>query len=489
MSSSLHRIRRVTVSHPAQPRLAIWAFLLLIVPIIPAAAGDLNVVVSSKPVHSLLSALMQGTGTPTLLQRDEVPPWRYQADAQTLSMLQQADLVVWVGPELERELGRQLTDSRPRGRVVELLASEALKILPARGQAQGRDPWFWLDTRNMLILADEMTRILAELDPKRSHAYQRNRLAVLSRLSRLDSELEYAYRDVSGTPVMLYHDTQQYFEQAYALKVAARATEAGAESPATANILRLRGLIGQARLSCLFVEAGIPAPHLDLLQTDGHGRIVELKSLGNGLAPGPDLYEQLMRANFSAFRDCAADTKAERPQAVQRPELPAHRIQTRYLLEDHHGVPRTNLDFPGQFQLIYFGYTFCPDICPTSLAVVAQALELLGPRAERIQPLFITVDPARDTREVLRGYTQYFHPRLLGLIGSDEMVARVAAGFRVQYEKVPSDTDPQRYSMDHTSSLFLLGPDGDFLAKFAHGLPAEELARRLEQIIPANPET
>jgi len=164
--------------------------------------------------------------------------------------------------------------------------------------------------------------------------------------------------------------------------------------------------------------------------------------------------------------------------------LPAHRIDPRYLLQDHNGHAVTNLDFPDQYQMIYFGYTYCPDICPTSLAVAAAALDLLGDKAERIQPLFITVDPARDSAKVLRDYTAYFHPRMLGLIGSEDMVARVAAGFRVKYEKVPSDTDPQRYFMDHTASLFLLGPDGSFRTKFAHGIPADDLAERLDRIIP-----
>ncbi len=465
-------------------RRRIWLLLLLALFDIQASAADLNVVVTNKPVHSLLSALMEGAGEPMLLQRDEVPPWHYRADAEALALLRQADLLVWIGPEMEPELGRQLADLKPTGLVLELLASDALKILPARGQPDSRDPWFWLDARNMLILMDQMTGLLMELDPQKSHLYHRNRLNTLSRLSRLDSEMEYSYRDVSSTPVMLYHDTQQYFEQAYALRVAALATEAGTDTPTVSGLLRLRELMREGKLSCLFVESALPSPHLDLIQADTDVRIVELKSLGQGLKPGPDLYERLIRHNYNVFRDCAIKGEAEAANhSNDYAELPTHRIQTRYLLVDHNGIPVTNLDFPNRYQLIYFGYTFCPDICPTSLAVLAQALELLGTKAEHIQPLFITVDPARDTKEVLRKYTQYFHPRLLGLVGSVEMVERVAAGFRVQYEKIPSDTDPNRYFMDHTASLFLLGPDGNFRAKFAHGIPAEELARRLDQIL------
>ncbi len=454
------------------------------------AAEPLRVMVSIKPVHSLVSALMEGTSAPQLLiQRDELP-WHYRPDTQTQRELADADLVIWTGPELEAGLDRALNNINPRGRILELLDADALKVLPARDSDEGRDPWFWLDTRNMLIFLDMMTHELGRLDPERSHLYQRNRLRILGRLSQLDGELEYGYRGVSGTPVLLYHDTQQYFEQAYALKVAAYALNPGEDPPSTAQLLSLRALLGEQPVPCLFVEAGVPAPHLDLVLGNSDARVVKLNSLGTQLPAGPDLYEQVLRSNYSALRSCAASDKDAGDGSRQTSEftVPSHRIQTRYLLEDHTGASVTNLDFPDQYQLIYFGYTYCPDICPTSLATVTGALNLLGNKAEHIQPLFISVDPARDTPEVLRNYTRYFHPRLLGLSGSEEMVARVAKGFRVQYEKVVSDSDPERYFMDHTSSTFLLGPDGAFVAKFAHGIPAEELARRLETILSEVPQ-
>ncbi len=462
-----------------------WLSILALLLLVFGQPGQATpqVVVSIKPVHALLSALMQGVAEPRLLLPDGVPPWRYEADADALAAIERADLLLWVGPELETALGRQLRGHPPRGRVLELLASDALKILPGRGPAQARDPWFWLDTRNMLILTDELTRLLAAMDPGRAHVYLRNRLALLPDLSRLDSEMENLYKNISGHPVLLYHDTQQYFEQAYALKVAASAMTPGDGAPSAADLLQLRGLLDRRPASCLFVEAGMPTPNLDLLQAGLTVRVIPLGSLGQGLAPGPDLYEKVIRRNFEAFRVCASRPQAEAGAAGSNAELPGHRLETRYLLQDHNGNPVTNLDFPQQYQLIYFGYTFCPDVCPTSLTVVAEAMAQLGATGERIQPLFVTVDPNRDTPELLRTYTAYFHPRLLGLWGSEEMVARVAAGFHVRYEKVISDSDPSRYSMDHTASLFLLGPDGRFRAKFAHGITPDDLAQRLRQII------
>ncbi len=472
---------------PPFPRIRLGLHVLVLLTLsltsLQSLAAQLDVVVSIKPVHALITALMDGAESPRLLMQQDAPPWQYQADEAELAMLQQADLIIWVGAELETSLARQLADIKPNGRVLELLSSNALKILHSGEDTQARDPWFWLDTRNMLILLDEMTGLLMEMDPQRAHIYRRNRLAILPLLSRLDSEMEYAYRDVSGTPVLLYHNTQAYFAQAYALKVAAHAGNTGTEPASAANLLSLRGLIDRHRPACFFVEADMPATHLDLIQVSDNTRIVELSSLGQGFEPGPDIYEQVIRHNYAAFRECANAKALDRRQADNRATLPSHRIQTRYLLTDHNGVSVTNLDFPDQYQLIYFGYTYCPDICPTSLTVLTGAMNLLGDKADLIQPLFVTVDPTRDTAEKLRQYTGYFHPRMLGLSGSEEMVARVAAGFRVQYEKVESDTDPERYSMDHTSSLFLLDPNGNFRAKFAHGMPPDELARRIDQII------
>jgi len=339
----------------------------------------------------------------------------------------------------------------------------------------------------MLILLDELTRVLSDADPARGHRYEANRQKLLGQLTQVDRELEYRYKSVSSKPVFLYHDTQQYFEQAYAMKVAGIAASPAGSSPAVETLLRLGSALSREDSPCLFTEAALPAPHLDILLARGTTRVVELDSLGSRLPPGPDLYPRLMREHYRLISECA-QPGAQPGAPASTDESPfalfPHRIQGRYLLMNQFGETVSNLDFRGRYQLVYFGYTFCPDICPTSLVSLAKALEILGPRADRIQPILITVDPARDTPEVLRTYTAYFHPRLLGLTGPEEMIARTAEQFRVRYEKVtPEGGDPNRYSMDHTASLFLLGPESEFVAKFAHGLPAAELAARLGELI------
>src|SRR5574340_415655 len=159
-------------------------------------------------------------------------------------------------------------------------------------------------------------------------------------------------------------------------------------------------------------------------------------------------------------------------------------IVSRYLLMDHKGRAVSDQDFRCRFQLIAFGYTFCPDICPTTLAEMSVVMDKLGKRSERLQPLFVSVDPERDTPEVLARYTAFFNPRIIGLTGSPELVRRVADHFKVRYEKhwEPGAAKDQ-YSVDHSAGMYLLGPDGRFLVKFAYAMPVQEIAERLKAIL------
>lgn len=160
----------------------------------------------------------------------------------------------------------------------------------------------------------------------------------------------------------------------------------------------------------------------------------------------------------------------------------------RYLLMDANGRAVTNADFPGRFQLIAFGYTYCPDICPTTLVEAAAIMKRLGDRAERVQPIFITVDPQRDTPEVMATYTAYFHPRIIGLTGSAALVEHAARNFNVRYEKVTEPgAPPDRYHVDHSAGMYLLGPDGSYIRKFGYSTPAAEIVERIDALLSETP--
>jgi len=146
-----------------------------------------------------------------------------------------------------------------------------------------------------------------------------------------------------------------------------------------------------------------------------------------------------------------------------------------FTLVDHTGRTVTERDFAGRVLLVYFGYTYCPDVCPTELGTIAAAMDALGPAGERVTPVFISIDPERDTPEALADYVSRFHPRLIGLTGSAEQVAQAARAYRVYYAKVaPRDTT--EYLMDHSAFIYLVGPDGRVRSLFPPETAPEAIA-------------
>ena len=165
-------------------------------------------------------------------------------------------------------------------------------------------------------------------------------------------------------------------------------------------------------------------------------------------------------------------------------DLEPRSINPRYLLIGPQGSAVSNEDFRGRFQLITFGYTFCPDICPTTLVDMAETLKLLGEDAQRVQAVFISVDPDRDTPQQLATYTEFFDKRIIGLTGSPALIQAAARNFKVRYEKVIKENqDPRNYAVDHSAGLYLLGPEGAFIKKFAYATPADSMASEIRQLL------
>ena len=155
-----------------------------------------------------------------------------------------------------------------------------------------------------------------------------------------------------------------------------------------------------------------------------------------------------------------------------------------FALTDQSGKPVTDKDFRGRYMLIYFGYTYCPDVCPTELQAIGRALDQLGPKAERIVPIFITVDPARDTAKEMGQFVKAFYPRMVGLTGTPAEIAKVAKKFRVYYSLgKPSKPGAMDYLVNHTSFLYLMGPDGKFVAIYRGGAGPDAIARELRAAI------
>jgi protein SCO1/2 len=143
------------------------------------------------------------------------------------------------------------------------------------------------------------------------------------------------------------------------------------------------------------------------------------------------------------------------------------------------GKPVTDRDFRGRYMLIFFGFTHCPDICPAELQVIAQALEQLGDKAKNVVPIFITLDPGRDTPEAMANYVKSFGPNFVGLTGSPEAIAAAAKAYRVAYSKVENKESPGDYSVDHSALVYLMDPEGRYVTHFSYGLSADQMAEKL----------
>ena len=152
-----------------------------------------------------------------------------------------------------------------------------------------------------------------------------------------------------------------------------------------------------------------------------------------------------------------------------------------FRLTDQTGKAVTDRDFRGRYMLIYFGYSFCPDVCPTTLGVMAQALEKLGGDRARIAPVFITIDPARDTPQVLADYMKAFGPDFVGLTGSEAEIKKVEKEYRVYAAKRPLAGG--NYGMDHSSVLYLMGPSGKMISFYDEAISPDDLAKDLKQKI------
>ena len=269
---------------------------------------------------------------------------------------------------------------------------------------------------------------------------------------------------------------------------AGHAADAAAEAEARAAVTELGQLNGLA-LACREQELSGRAKRLMLDHVPklrDWGELYENATHQAFLAPPGGCPETAMlRVRMELVAARIARLLPASPQPLEA-ALPERGIVPRYLLKDPNGRAVTDGDFRGRFQLISFGYTFCPDICPTTLVETAQVLKQLGEAAARVQPIFISLDPERDTPAQLKAYTAFFDPRIIGLTGSPELVRKTAEHFKVRYEKVQSP-GASHYSIDHSAGMYLLGPDGAFVAKLPYGTPVPDLVARVREALAESP--
>ncbi|HEX6827962.1 MAG TPA: SCO family protein [Burkholderiales bacterium] len=166
---------------------------------------------------------------------------------------------------------------------------------------------------------------------------------------------------------------------------------------------------------------------------------------------------------------------SERPPQFQSTDVTGMNLSGDFRLTDHNGGERTLADFRGKAVVLFFGYTHCPDVCPTTMAELAAAMKTLGKDAERVQVLFVTVDPERDSAELLAKYVPSFNPSFLGLRGDAAATAKTAKDFKIMFQTQPGST-PESYTVDHSAGTFIFDPQGRLRLYVSYGKGAEVFA-------------
>ncbi len=291
------------------------------VPAWPAtAASPPKVVATILPVHGLVAGVMAGVGAPWLLIKGGASPHHHALRPSETRALSRADVVFWVGPWLESYLEKPIRSLGAKARTVALSELLGLGILPARRAAEfkGRgtghppgasesnvaDPHIWLDPLNAMAMADGIARALARTDPANGARYRANAKDLRRRIETLTGELTALVGPVKDVPYLVYHDAFQYFERRFAMAAIGAVTPSEESRPGPRRLQLLRALIRRHRVRCIFVEAGAPAPLVTALDPEGVLSRVKLDPLGFRVAPGPDHYVTMMRANARAMVRC-----------------------------------------------------------------------------------------------------------------------------------------------------------------------------------------
>lgn len=279
-----------------------------------------EVAVTIKPIHSLAAMVMEGVGTPALLISGADSPHTHAARPSEARILERADIVFWVGPDMESSFVRPIA-TLVHGKVVSMLKAPGVTVLPIRpaGDLTERfeaarepaatvepDPHIWLDPENAIAMTGDIAAVLAKADPGHAAAYAANAAKAEKRLAALDAELREKLAPVRHVPFIPYHDAYQYLERRYGLRAVASVTLAPEQAPGAKRIAALRNLIEQDHVACVFTEPEFE-PAIVRTVVEGTGaKIATLDPEGAPIPAGPDFYFTLMRRIAEDLTACLA---------------------------------------------------------------------------------------------------------------------------------------------------------------------------------------
>lgn len=309
--------------------------LSLLLPIM-GFATELQVVASIKPVHSLVAGVMQGVGSPHLLVAGGASPHDYRLRPSDVRTIEQAQVIFWIGPELENFLSKPLQNVQGRVRTVALLEAPGVKVLPLRAggaweahrhhatdsdenhaeKDHGHDhddeaspnAHIWLDPVNAMAMTRQIVTILSEADPDHQADYQRNGAALIERLNQLNQQLESDLASVKDQPYVVFHDAYQYFEQRYGLNAVGSVVLDPEQRPGAQRVAEIQARIRDLKVRCVFSEPQFKPALAKTIVSDSDAQLGILDPLGAELPDGPDAYFRLLQELDNALRTCLGKT-------------------------------------------------------------------------------------------------------------------------------------------------------------------------------------
>ena len=301
----------------SRQRIGVWLVAWLM-PISGWAVPD--VVVSIKPVHSLVSMIMRDLGEPELLIEGAASPHQYAMRPSEAARLADADLVVWVGPSLESFLVRPLTQMRAvSSRELQLQSNPLITPLKSRGYSFARpavgrtkgsvDPHVWLDPKNAVGILQAVTDTLSQMDPSNASRYAANRDHAIQEIYDIQHDVMRVLQGVQSEPFVVFHDGYQYFEHAFGLNYAGALALSPERQPGVRQVRMLMDTIDQQSVTCVFSEPQFPSKLVQMIADQTEVRVVSLDPLGTDIAPGAHLYAELLLAMSDAFQRCLSPVR------------------------------------------------------------------------------------------------------------------------------------------------------------------------------------
>lgn len=297
-----------------------FSFTITMLPVCARAEPSPRVVATIKPLHALISGIMDGVGEPVLLIRGSTSPHSYRLTPADARQLETADLVVWMGDSLESKLAKPMQTLVPPDKLLTLNTQPALTRLPARqggvwadGDEEDSDhnhghydPHTWLDPDNAVEIVSIVARHLQELDPGHAERYATNAKRIAARIATLDRNIAAELSDAQNTPYLVFHDALHYFEHHYGLRPAGALTIDPERSPGARRLVELRRLIEEKHIRCVFHEPQFGTALADVLLENTGATRVTVDPLGLNIPPGIEGYLRLLQQLADDMHGCLA---------------------------------------------------------------------------------------------------------------------------------------------------------------------------------------